>query len=262
MMIQTVSQSRFWNDLWRLYAKAPSIAFCRVPELEFARRLDISQGKTLDHCCGDGKFSQMAWQGASFSVGCDFDAIAIANAKKRNLYGRLDVCDVSERLPYADGEFDTIFNNSAIEHVLKVDNALSEVARVLKVGGTFAFNVLNHRYFEWWQLGDEVKTAYQAWQPFYHAWNSEQWRTHLANVGLRVVSVEGYFDQHASQELALLDSEFSGQALANRPSKLVSDYHRWGRLSRLYWKYRLSNIAWQTEPEGGAGYFIKAVKDV
>jgi SAM-dependent methyltransferase len=261
-MKQAVNQSRFWKQLWQVYAKSPSIAFCRIPELEYASKLQLDGLKVLDHCCGDGLFSQIAWSGFKFEAGCDFDEVALEKAKKRDLYKRIDACDVSQKLPYSDESFDLVFNNSAIEHVLNVDNALNEVSRVLKKGGTFAFNVLNHRYFEWWQLGDDVKIAYQKWQPFHHAWDSDRWKEHLAKVGLRVISVEGYFDQHASQELSLLDCEFSGQYLINRSSQLVANYKRFGWLSHLYWKYRLGNIVWHTEPEKGAGYFIKAVKNV
>ena len=76
-----------------------------------------------------------------------------------------------------------------------------------------------------------------------------------------IESVEGYFDKHAAQELALLDYEFCGQALAGRESVLVTRYRRWRKFARRYWMWRVHNIQWKTASESGAGYFIKARKD-
>lgn len=257
--LDTVGASRFWKDLWANYAAAPSIAFCRVPELEYAARLQRT-GRMLDHCCGDGRFAALAWPGATIDAGCDIDAPSVQAAEQRRLYLRTDVCDVSAHLPYADGAFDLVFDNSAIEHVRDVDAALAEVARVLASGGRFAFNVLNHRYFEWWPLDEAARQGYREWQPFYHAWSLDEWRVHLERVGLKITSVEGYFDRAAAQMLALLDCEFSGHYLRKRPSRLVRWYFRFPRLAQAYWRRRLARLQWRTAPDEGAGYFIEAVK--
>ncbi len=257
-MSKRISDSRFWEPLWRYYAVAPSMAFCRIPELEYAATLNVS-GRVLDHCCGDGYFASLAWPGKIITSGCDFSAVSIERAAARKIYSRLDVCDVSQRLPYDDGVFDLVFDNSAVEHVPNLDAVLREVDRVLAPNGVFAFNVLNHRYFEWWPLDQTAKQGYQNWQPFYHALNLETWTERLNAAGLRVVEVQGYFERKAARELALLDCEFSGVSLAQRPSKLVRHYRQWSVLSQFYWKLRLARATWDAEPDTGAGYFIKAV---
>jgi SAM-dependent methyltransferase len=256
-MPETIGQNRFWTSLWKQYKKSPSIAFCRVPELEYASTLDVS-GRVLDHCCGDGRFAALAWPGKTLTAGCDIEPDAVEIARKRGNYGRLDVCDVSKKLPYEDGTFDLVFDNSAVEHVEHIDDLLREVARVLASDGEFAFNVLNHRYFEWWPMDETAKYAYQKWQPFYHAWSRETWDQHLAQVGLKITSVDDYLDQQAARDLAVLEYEFSGYYLTHRPSKLVWWYKRLPRLMQTYWKGRLSREKWQTAPDAGAGYFIKA----
>ena len=162
-------------------------------------------------------FASLAWPDRRVSAGCDVNANSIAAARSLGIYSRLDGCDASKRLPYEDDAFDLVFNNSALEHIKDVDAALFEVSRVLADGGVFFFNVLNHRYFEWWPLDEESKNGYKRWQPFYHALNLEEWTERLARVGLQVTSVQGYFDQEAAQELARLDFTFSGAYLANRP---------------------------------------------
>lgn len=254
-----VGASRFWPGLWKSYHTLPSIALCRIPELEYASELSL-EGETLDHCCGDGIFAKLAWPKGKFSAGCDVSADAIEKAQKRNRHERCDVCDASTALPYEDATFDLVFNNSALEHIPNVDGALNEVARVLKPGGRFAFNVLNHRYFEWWPLDDSAMKDYRAWQPFIHAWSIDEWRNRLRAAGLEVQTVEGYFPKKSATILAQLDYEFSGLLLHNRSSALVEKYRgRLGIWKRL-WQMRLERLPWRTAPDEGAGYFISATK--
>jgi SAM-dependent methyltransferase len=257
--VEKVGMSRFWSLLWAKYTLAPSVALCRIPELEYAATLDVT-GRVLDHCCGDGMFASLAWPDSRVSAGCDVNTNSIAAANSLGIYSRLDCCDASKRLPYEDDAFDLVFNNSALEHIKDVDAALFEVSRVLAGGGFFVFNVLNHRYFEWWPLDEESKNGYKRWQPFYHALNLEEWTERLARVGLQVTSVQGYFDQVAAQELARLDFTFSGAYLANRPSLGVLCYRFFPPLMKKYWQRRLGELTWKTQADAGAGYFIKAVR--
>ena len=260
-MNETIGTNQYWGRLWTLYSPAPSIALCRVPELEYASRLHVKDQRVLDHCCGDGIFASLAWPETAVYAGCDLNAAVIELARQRGQYQRLDVCDVSVKLPYEDGAFDLVFNNSGLEHVKNLAAALSEVARVLAPGGTLAFNVLNHRYFEWWPLDQNAETGYRDWQPFFHALNIEEWRSLLADAGLKITSVEGYFEKKAARTLARLDHDFSAVALAQRKIPLVSLYNKFPRLFRTYWRRRIERLTWQTVPEAGAGYFIQAIKE-
>jgi SAM-dependent methyltransferase len=256
-MSGTIGESRFWRALWKRYYMAPSIALCRVPELEYASRLE-SAGGVLDHGCGDGHFAALAWPGKTVTAGCDIDEAAVARARKLGIHQCLDVCDVTQRLPYEAESFDLIFNNSAIEHVKDLDAALAEVGRVLSPGGTFVFNVLNHRYFEWWPLASAEAEAYRQWQPFYHALSLSEWEQRLSAAGLTVVAVDGYFDQQAARELAYLDHAFSGMYIAQRRHPLVW-WYRYLPPLWMYWRRRLSRLNWRTGPDAGAGYSIQAV---
>lgn len=252
-----ISESRFWEDLWKTYAKSPSIALCRVPELEYASTLPL-KGETLDHCCGDGLFAKMGWSEAKFSAGCDFNEVALKDAARLNKHERLDWCDAGKHLPYPDAQFDLVFDNSAIEHIPDLHQSLEEIARVLKPQGVFALNVLNHRYFEWWPLDEEAMRAYREWQPFYHALSLDQWRRELSAVGLEIGDLRGYFNEDAAKTLALLDYEFSGYYIRQRQSRLVSDYGSFFGGERRKWRRRMSELSWRTEPDEGAGYFITA----
>ena len=228
-----------------------------MPELEYASTLSLD-GETLDHCCGDGLFAKMGWSNAKFSAGCDMNEVALKDAGRLSKHKRLDLCDAGQHLPYPDKHFDLVFDNSAIEHIPDLQQSLREVARVLKPQGIFALNVLNHRYFEWWPKDRESIQAYRELQPFYHALTAEEWRRELAAVGLEIQDLRGYFNQEASRTLALLDYEFSGYYIRQRPSRLVSEYNSFLGGPRRKWRRRISELSWRTDPDAGAGYFITA----
>ncbi|MDX6612608.1 MAG: hypothetical protein QOD75_1794 [Blastocatellia bacterium] len=252
-----VSESRFWQPLWSTYRRSPSIALCRVPELEYAASLSL-EGRTLDHCCGDGLFAKIGWPDAKFSAGCDMNESSIKAAQKLGRHEQLDICDAGKRLPYDDEYFDLVFDNSALEHIPDLQGSLAEISRVLRPGGIFAFSVLNHRYFQWWPLDRESMEGYREWQPFFHALSIEQWTEQLLAVGLHVEDVKGYFDEEASRDLALLDCEFSGHFIKHRPSQLVSKYNSFLGNQKRYWRDKLGRLKWRTAPDEGAGYFITA----
>lgn len=255
-----IGRSKFWELLWSIYGEAPSIALCRVPELEYASALSVKDIHVLDHCCGDGIFAGLAWPGMTLAAGCDCDTAALARARKCGMYAQLDNCDVTEHLPYPDGVFDLVFNNSALEHISCLDAALREVARVTASGGVFAFNVLNHRFFEWWPPDAGSAEDYREWQPFIHALPLVQWQAHLQRAGFEIESVQGYFDRRASAMQARLDCAFSGAFMRKRRSRFVEWYNRMPLVMQQFWKWRLSLLSWQTEADQGAGYFIKAVR--
>jgi len=254
-----IGQSFFWQSLWKHYFKSPSIALCRVPELEYASSLDI-QGNFLDHCCGDGYFASLAWGHAGIYAGCDISENSIASAKKIGIYAQLDVCDASRGLPYDTGKMDMVFNNSALEHIEDLDSALLEVSRVLKSGGKFSFNVLNHRYFEWWPLDETSKQAYREWQPFYHALSIDEWTKRLSKAGLKLIGHNGYFGYEISRRLAELDYYFSGYYIRRLPFRYVKMYLRLYFLISSMVQRQLETLVWKTDPDAGAGYFIQAVK--
>ncbi len=258
-MTERIYQSRFWPALWEEYSAVPSVALCRVPELEYASTLDVDCD-ILDHGCGDGLFAALAWPNKTITAGCDLDERAVEGARKRGHYGSVDVCDASKNLPFPDASFDLVFDNSALEHMPDLEPALAHVSRVLRPGGVFAFNVLNHRYFEWWPLSDAARDRYRRIQPFFHALSLSEWSDRLSQVGLRVVTACGYLDRQAARRLARLDYHFSNAYLAKRQSALVAVY-RWGRsLTKSYWRRRLAALTWKTHSDTGAGYFIKAVR--
>lgn len=255
----TVAQSRFWGDLWARYAHVPSVALCRVPELEYASMLDVS-GRVLDHCCGDGTFASLAWPDKTLRAGCDIDPRAVERAGRRGRHESIVECDASQALPFDDASFDLVFNNSGLEHIADLHSTLSQIARVLAPGGWLAFALLNHRFYDWWPLGQAARRHYRRIQPIHHALSLEQWRSLLAERGFRIRRVMGYFDRPAAETLARLDYAFCRAHLEGRRSLLVRAHAAWPKPWERHWQRRLGSLIWRTPADAGAGYFVLATR--
>ena len=99
--------------------------------------------RVLDVGCGDGQVARLAQRlGAETVAGVDptWNQISVAVARGGGpAYARADAA----ALPFADGSFDAVVACLVFEHIRSVDEAIAEVARVLRAGGSFLF-FLNH----------------------------------------------------------------------------------------------------------------------
>jgi SAM-dependent methyltransferase len=103
-------------------------------ELEgFARVLDVG--------CGDGQVSRLAARLGAEVVGIDptWNCIRVATDRGGGVFAQAGAVG----LPFADATFDAVVACLVFEHIRDVDDAIAEVARVLRPGGRFAF-FLNH----------------------------------------------------------------------------------------------------------------------
>jgi len=92
----------------------------------------------LDLACGDGSFGAALLPPGS--VGADLNPIELEKAKTIGAYAALAAADAAA-LPFRDCSFQTVFSNCALEHMRDAGGVVSEVARILKPGGTFVFTV-------------------------------------------------------------------------------------------------------------------------
>lgn len=102
-----------------------------VEELEgFTRILDVG--------CGDGQISRaLAARGADV-LGVDPTQLHIDVARERGGGPRYELGGATN-LPVADASMDAVLACLVFEHIDQVDEAITEVARVLRPGGRFAF---------------------------------------------------------------------------------------------------------------------------
>jgi SAM-dependent methyltransferase len=85
-------------------------------------------GKLLDVGCGDGQLRHHLPEGVAY-FGCD--PLAHQSLAGESWFTNA----AAEQLPYPDETFDAVVFYAVLIHVLDVDKALSEAARVLKPGG-------------------------------------------------------------------------------------------------------------------------------
>jgi SAM-dependent methyltransferase len=103
----------------------------------------IPPGATvLDVGCGSGRIFRYELQAGCRVVGVDIGAELRDNP---NVAGRVrgDV----QRLPFADASFDAVLASHVMEHLPRPDEALAEVARVLKPGGRFQLLTPNRFHY-------------------------------------------------------------------------------------------------------------------
>ena len=98
--------------------------------------------RVLDIGCGDGQVTRLATSlGATLAVGVDptWNQVAVAAGRGQGAFARAGAA----QLPFADATFDAAVACLVFEHIRDVDEAIGEVARVLRPGGRFCF-FLNH----------------------------------------------------------------------------------------------------------------------
>ena len=129
----------------------PDRGTATAPPLNVSYRVDrISKylsGHWLDFGCADGGYDEeMLARGLEAVTGVDVEESRIAESKRRNLpnarYTEFD----GHTLPFADGTFDGTFMNEVFEHVADERQALAEIHRVLKPGGTLVL-ISPNRWF-------------------------------------------------------------------------------------------------------------------
>ncbi|BBY08963.1 class I SAM-dependent methyltransferase [Mycobacterium noviomagense] len=116
-------------------------------------RLGIGPGtKVIDVGCGAGRHSFEAYRLGADVIAFDQDGAELDNVntvlRAMTENGEAPASAKAETvvgdalaLPYPDGTFDCVIASEILEHVPADDNAINELIRVLKVGGTLAVTV-------------------------------------------------------------------------------------------------------------------------
>jgi len=120
---------------------------CNVKEAEYLSTQglpdlgDIFGKKGLDVGCGACSITkELVGCGALMRV-TDISPYAIVEANK--IEGVLGIVNNSERLPFADNEFDFTICTDVIEHIVNFESAMDEIVRVTKFGGVIVVSTPN-----------------------------------------------------------------------------------------------------------------------
>ena len=129
-----------WNS--KLYQSSHSYIWQYGREL--LTLLDAKPGeRILDVGCGTGQLTGEAARSGAELVGIDSSEEMIAGARRNFPELRFDVAR-AEALPYV-AEFDAVLSNAALHWVRDQHGALASIARALKPGGRFVFEMGGHR---------------------------------------------------------------------------------------------------------------------
>ena len=137
------------EDLWETHADWWIQGFTDGADPEYTEQIlplaaseMAGYAKVVDIGCGDGQISRMLAEAGSQVVGVDptWNQIAVAQQRSGGPgYARAG----AGALPFASGSCDGAVACLVFEHIDDLDQAISEVARVLRPGGRFSF-FLNH----------------------------------------------------------------------------------------------------------------------
>ena len=143
------------NDLWEANAAWWQQRFTEGADPEYQEQIvpmltealaGAKPRDVLDIGCGEGQLSRVAaGAGASQVVGVDLTWAQLEEARRRSsATGSVRyVRSTAGALPFASAAFDFVFACLVFEHIEGAEEALSEVGRVLRPGGTFLL-MLNH----------------------------------------------------------------------------------------------------------------------
>lgn len=144
-----------------------AIRRCYSTSEALARVLDRVHGAVLDYGCGTGKYKAML-----LARGTSYDGMDIDPA-------HATIVGDAHAAPVADASYDTVVSNQMLEHVARPWVVASEMARVLKPGGTCIVTA-------------PFMTPYHAHPHDYYRYTEEGMRALLESAGLEVETCSKY----------------------------------------------------------------------
>ena len=114
--------------------------------------IDIKNKDVLDLGCGPGFWvERMSKKNPRIIYACDLTEKALELTKKRCKFLSIDNFKLiqanAENLPFGDNVFDFINCQGVIHHTPNTSNAISEISRCLKLGGSFSISVYYENIF-------------------------------------------------------------------------------------------------------------------
>jgi 2-polyprenyl-3-methyl-5-hydroxy-6-metoxy-1,4-benzoquinol methylase len=187
-------------DFQRYFPHTPA-ALCikECARLTALRRHDCPQ-PILDVGCGDGLFASIAFRDAEV-WGIDIDAKEGRWAAASRAYSQVVLGDVT-RAKLPETFFETCVANCSLEHVPRIDLALTNIRRSLKPGGRVLMFVPNREWAEHLMsyrflkslgapgLAETLQTAIDTFFKHEHLYDEAGWRKVLVDAGFEIEAIE------------------------------------------------------------------------
>lgn len=153
-----------WNKAALQYAEEQRTAPNNLTNWQIIKDIigNIDGKNILDAGCGDGFFSnELKSMGANVKA-CD-GSLEFINIAKSN-YSDIDfkVCDLTEKLPYENSEFDIVVSSLTLMDIDYLDKFFEESNRVLKNNGKLIFTIVHPCFFQAeWEKDEQGNRLYK-----------------------------------------------------------------------------------------------------
>ncbi len=129
---------RTYDDVAETYERVHATRFAEVAR-DLVEMVGIADGATvLDVGAGTGVATQVAADAGARAVGVD-ESIGMLRVARRERPKVPIVAAQAIDLPFGPGRFDVVLGSFVLAHFNKVETALFDIARVLRVGGRVGF---------------------------------------------------------------------------------------------------------------------------
>ena len=173
----------------RLWVNSPLRFFIQQRETRFFKRIrNLEPGaRCLEIGCGHGAGARIILKTFQPSQldGLDVDPVMIRLASRRQPQWTIDrlqfLVGDAQRLPYADGSMEAVFNYGIIHHLEDWEQGIREVVRVLKKGGGFYFEEIYPALYA------NLITRRLLEHPTENRFHGPEYRAALRNEGLKLL---------------------------------------------------------------------------
>ncbi len=173
----------------RLWVNSPLRFFIQQRETRFFKRLrNLEPGaRCLEIGCGHGAGARIILKTFQPSRldGLDVDPVMIRLASRRQPQWTIErlqfLVGDAQRLPYADGSMEAVFNYGIIHHLEDWEQGIREIVRVLKRGGGFYFEEIYPALYA------NAITRRLLEHPAENRFHGPEYRAALQNEGLRLL---------------------------------------------------------------------------
>jgi len=130
------------HNIWEMSPKDPLFIHEKLRAHRLIRYNPKGPLTVLDCGCGDGYLSVLSAQKTKKVVSLDFSLKRLEKFSQKALENKIERIGADScLLPFKTGSFDLVLVSELLEHVQEDELMLSEIYRVLKVGGQFVISV-------------------------------------------------------------------------------------------------------------------------